>query len=273
MASEVEGNRGEEAERFSAWRGALGEVCRRRKLNLILFSTITSTNGFARRIAKEYLGEDRYPPRSLVTAWEQTGGRGRQGRHWVSPAGEGIYASWLEPFQDQVCRQALPLLTATALAGCLDELLNERCLIRWPNDLLIRGRKIGGILIESLAKADSGGAAVVGFGINYSHADSAVPGRAITSVEAVVPGTVSLARLGGALVDALGRSLDDGDSQPELVARYRASSAHREGERITVRTGEASVQGAFKGFDELGRLRLELPSGEERVFGSGEIET
>ena len=122
-------------------------------------------------------------------------------------------------------------------------------------------------------RGPSGGAAVIGFGVNYSHAASTVPGRAIISVGEIVPGTLTLPQLGGTLVDALGRALVDDISLSELAARYRSSSAHREGDRLGVRAGDAEVQGTFRGFDDLGRLRLELEGGEERVFGSGEVET
>jgi len=257
---------------MAAWRDALGQVCRRRRVNLVLFHSLASTNGLARRIAEEYLREAKRPPRTLVAAWEQTAGRGRQGREWVSPAGEGVYASWLEPFDDPVRKRALPLITASALAGELSELLRAHCLIRWPNDLMVDGRKIGGILIETLERGDSGGAAIIGFGVNHSHAADSVPDRAITSAAEIAPGAVSLAAMAGALTETFAAALDDALSQDDLVARYRSNSAHREGEQIRVHAGDEEVRGIFAGFDELGRLRLTLEGGAERVIGSGEID-
>lgn len=272
MAPGAQASQEGEPQRIAAWRLALGEVCRQRRINLVAFDALPSTNSLGRRVAMEYLGEGRQPPRTVVAAWEQTAGRGRQGRRWVSPAGEGIYASWLEPFDDRARKHALPLITAVAVAVCLGELLQVPCLIRWPNDLLVRDRKIGGILIESLDRGSSAGAAIIGFGVNHGHAASAVPDRKIIAVEDVAAGAVTLGQLGGALLEALGRGLDEDLSQSELVARYRSCSAHHEGDRISVRTGETDVEGAFRGFDELGRLRLETENGRERVFGSGEID-
>lgn len=262
------------AARTRQWRTSLSEACRRHGTNLVVFDSIESTNGLGRRIAEEYIRDARQPPRTLVAAWEQTAGRGRQGRRWVSPAGEGLYASWVEPFDDPARKRSLPLITASALAGELSELLQARCLIRWPNDLLIDSRKIGGILIETFERGESGGAAIIGFGINHSHAAESVPDRAITSAaEVAAPDALSLPAMAGALIDALAQALDDSPSQDELVARYRSLSAHRRGDQMRVHAGHEAIRGIFAGFDELGRLRLTLEDGEERVIGSGEIDS
>lgn len=256
---------------MSEWRKALEGVCEQHDVNLVTFDSVVSTNDSARRIADEYLKESQSSPRCVLVAWEQRGGRGRQGRNWVSPAGQGVYASWLEPFRDPARKSHFPLITAIALSECIEEILERPCRIRWPNDLMVDDRKIGGILIESIERGEAGGTAIIGFGINHSHAEDAVPGRNIAAIGPLTDGRWALGETAAALIGALADGLDAESSQADLASNYRSRSAHREGDPITVRAGDADLRGTFCGFDDQGRLRLRTETGEERLMGSGEI--
>ena len=235
-------------------------------VSLVLLETVGSTNRLARRIADTYLGAERPPPRLVLLAREQTDGRGRRGRSWSSPAGQGLYTSLLLPLAGAEAQAALPLRVPLELCRLLaDE--DVDCGIKWPNDLVVEGRKLGGVLIESLARAR---AVVVGYGINGNQVESDLPAPGATSLRLAAGGPVDLPRLAVDLArEMLGR-LEDPVAMPEVVAEYRRWSVHRPGDLMTVRVGEERLSGRFAGFDERGRLRLEGPGGQ-RTLSSAEM--
>lgn len=242
----------------------LGEIERlrpeRAPENLILLPVVDSTNRIARSIVQEYETEEQPLPPLLILALEQNGGRGRQGRTWASPAGRGVYATRVLTVKDAAVLQTLPLLVGIGLCRALDPL---PCRLKWPNDLLVEGKKIGGILIEAMVRAAGESRALIGFGVNVSQ-DPAMPG-ASTSVHQL-GGTGSLEDVTWRLVEGLERELEHLGDLAYAAAAYRELSVHRSGDRITCRVGEETVEGAFVEIDDLGRLVLDngqrLSSGE-----------
>lgn len=228
--------------------------------NLVLLPVVDSTNRIARSIVQEYETEEQPLPPLLILALEQNGGRGRQGRTWASPAGRGVYATRVLTVKDAAVLQTLPLLVGIGLCRALDPL---PCRLKWPNDLLVEGKKIGGILIEAMVRAEGESRALIGFGVNVSQ-DPAMPG-ASTSVHQL-GGTGSLEDVTWRLVEGLERELEHLGDLAYAAAAYRELSVHRSGDRITCRVGEETVEGAFVEIDDLGRLVLDngqrLSSGE-----------
>jgi BirA family biotin operon repressor/biotin-[acetyl-CoA-carboxylase] ligase len=204
-----------------------------------------STNDRARALAAAGA-----PHGTLVTAGEQHRGRGRQGRTWSAPAGQALLMSLVlrEP------HDLLPLRAAVAVA----DVCGERAAIKWPNDVLLDGRKVAGILVEGRPQEEW---AVVGIGLNVAVDVACLPGelrdRAGTlglepaSVEAV------LAQLLGALSSVL--AADHG----ALLARYRERDALA-GQRIAWSGGE----GVASGIDADGRL---LVDGGRVALDAGEV--
>src|SRR4030095_14056643 len=125
------------------------------------------TNGLARRIASEYAAESIEPPRLWIFAFEQGAGRGRQGSAWASPAGSGIYATLASGRLERGLLDALPLLVAESLCSTVNRWLNGRCRLKLPNDLMVGGNKLGGVLIESVLRGGDPPAVIIGFGINH----------------------------------------------------------------------------------------------------------
>lgn len=241
----------------------------------VVLRTVDSTNSLARRVAAGYAADGRRPAPAVFFAYHQSRGRGR-GRHvWESPAGQGVYASLLLPAVATRHLPSLPLLAAVGLARGVAPLLEAPVALRWPNDLLARGRKLGGLLIESMARPGDSAAVVVGFGVNHGAAEPPVAGA--TSILRERSGrppaggeaeglAATAARLVAAVVAELGRLGDDA-----YAARsYAAASVHRPGERLRCRTADGTVEGRFRGFDERGFLRLETTRGE-RSLGAGEL--
>ena len=126
----------------------------------------TSTNDIAKQLAR-----DGAPEGAVVLAEQQQRGRGRQGRSFVSPAGVGIYMSLLLRPQIELSRlPQLTLLAAVATAEAIAEVSSLPVELKWPNDVMVHGKKAGGILTESVFQADLSPVAIVGIGINVNTA-------------------------------------------------------------------------------------------------------
>lgn len=247
--------------------GSWGGVCE----NLVLLAQVDSTNSLARRIANDCLEEcERLFP-ALIVAYEQVAGRGRQGNRWASPAGRGLYATLLRPVAEPESLQALPLLAAVGLCRGLNHHLDgAACRLKWPNDLLVEGRKIGGLLIESLLQGDETVAALIGFGINHGQGPEELPTPDSTSLRLAAGRPPGLGELARDLVRALQAELDHAGDQGYAVAEYESLSLHRPGDRLRCRLAEEVVEGTFLGFDSRGFLRLET-AGRERLIPAGEV--
>lgn len=227
------------------------------------FEVIASTNDEARR-----LGLEGAPDGTVVVAEEQRGGRGRRGRSWTSPPG-GIYLSLLlRPGCHPAEAPRLTLCAAVAVAQALSA-AGVRARIKWPNDVLVEGRKVCGILLELVAREDWIDFVVVGVGINANNPPPA-------------EGGISLAEAVGAPVDraALCRSvlacLDEVYAQfragrwPDILDRWRAR-CDTLGQAVRV-TGTAEVwEGLAVDVDADGALVLALAGGGRRRVLAGDV--
>ncbi len=132
--------------------------------DIAYFKTIDSTN-----IKAKSLAEEGAPEGTLVIAEQQTKGRGRKGRDWLSPEGDGIYATLvLRPAMSPGRAPGITLMTAVALAEALISLLQIEITIKWPNDILVKGKKLAGILTEITSEMDAVNYIVVGLGLNVN---------------------------------------------------------------------------------------------------------
>jgi BirA family transcriptional regulator, biotin operon repressor / biotin---[acetyl-CoA-carboxylase] ligase len=207
-----------------------------------------STNDVARELAAAGA-----PAGTVVTAREQTAGRGRQGRAWAAPPGQALIASVVvRPFGP-----LLPLAAAVAVA----DVAGEHARIKWPNDVLVDGRKVAGILVEA---RPAEGWAVVGVGLNAAVELDALPaevraraatlGRRPDELDAVL--AELLAALDGAL------ALDD----DALLERWRARDA-LVGREVSWGAG----RGTALGVDRDGHLLVERPDGGREALSAGEV--
>ena len=191
----------------------------------------------------------------------QTGGKGRQGRAWMSPPGN-LYASTLVRLRaGDPPAPTLALVSAVALHEAVS-IYAPGVRIKWPNDLLAEGAKLAGILLER-----SGDAVVVGVGVNLAHHPDGLD-RPVTS----------LARLTGAATDAgafvelladtfarwLGRWRGEGVGP---IRRAWLAAAHPVGTALSTSEGD----GLFDGLDEDGALRLRLADGSSRIIHAGDV--
>ncbi len=129
---------------------------------VLYFDTIDSTNTKAQELA-----EKGYPSGTLVVADKQESGKGRRGRSWVSPSGTGIFMTlMIKPDINPNNASMLTLVAALAVAKAITSVTGEEAMIKWPNDIVINGKKVCGILTEMNAQFDYINHIVVGIGIN-----------------------------------------------------------------------------------------------------------
>jgi BirA family biotin operon repressor/biotin-[acetyl-CoA-carboxylase] ligase len=205
-------------------------------------------------------------PGLMVVAAEQTAGRGRSGRPWASPRGN-LFASALLPPLPALRGGAAALLAGLAAHDAVAPLLPEPAQLRlkWPNDLLASGAKLGGILTEAGTSREGIDWIVAGIGLNLAAAPAA-PGRKVTSV-AALGGTVTVEQAAQRLLDALAHRVDAFavSGMPGLVAAWRGASLP-EGTAMSVHRGNAPVTGRYAGLADDGALLLATEGGIARIL-------
>jgi len=228
------------------------------------FRATDSTNARAKELAAAGA-----PGGLVVTAHEQSAGRGRQGRSWFGPPGSSLlYSALLRPFDGN---PLLPLGVALAVCEAAEAVAPVRCRLKWPNDVWIDERKVAGILIE--ARPEDGWA-VVGVGLNVAVAPEDFPPELRGAATSLVPMEVASERpaeaaptvdsVRTALNAALGRWVAASDD--EVLGAFRARDA-LSGRRVSWDGGE----GTAEAIDERGHLVVATDDGERAVLGAGEV--
>lgn len=238
----------------------------------ILVAETDSTQRLARRILEEYLGEGQRLPEITLLAWQQHAGLGRQCRSWSSPPGAGIYATLVRHLPDPSFLQLLPVVAAVSMGTWLRRRLGGRGGLKWPNDLVVDGRKIGGILLEAVTRREQS-VVLIGIGLNYSRDVTVFGQPEATSLQREWPESQLPSSLGDVALEAIA-AVDEGLARfqdlEDLVARYRRLTVHRRGDRLRCRLDSETLEGFFLGFSQRGFLRLEV-AGEERIIRAGEV--
>jgi BirA family biotin operon repressor/biotin-[acetyl-CoA-carboxylase] ligase len=208
----------------------------------------------------------------VVAASRQTRGRGRLGRQWESPPNRGLYVSiLLRPDLAMAETGRLTVLSSVAAVDAVEAVAGFRPQIKWPNDLLVEGRKLAGLLIETEREGARLTFAVVGLGINVRHeADDFSPevrGLA-TSLRLVTGETYRRADVLVALLQAFERRL--GRPFGETREAWESSSLTL-GQRVTLTTARGVKHGQAVGLDESGALLLRGEAGEVEVVTAGDM--
>jgi BirA family biotin operon repressor/biotin-[acetyl-CoA-carboxylase] ligase len=201
-------------------------------------------------------------------AWEQHAGKGRQGRAWSSPPGLGVYATLSLGRVGWPQLAVLPLLVAASLCTTANRWIGGRCRLKWPNDLMVDGLKLGGVLIESVSRGVDAAAAIIGFGINHGQSGGDLLLGYATSLRLQGGSIPPLGEAAATLALDLEAALRD--SPESAIERYVALSAHRVGDPVRCRSAGETVEGSFAGFDGRGFLRLDTARGE-RLMAAGEV--
>jgi BirA family biotin operon repressor/biotin-[acetyl-CoA-carboxylase] ligase len=235
---------------------------------LIAYDSIGSTNDEAKRLAREGAAEG-----TLLWALEQTAGRGCRGRIWVSPPGN-FYASLILRPDFPVSRAAqLGFVSALAIGGALGAICPAPGVsYKWPNDVLINGRKVAGVLLESEMIGHEGPSfVVVGVGVNLTAAPQGTEFPATSILEegcGIVPPKVMLEGFAEHFRSWKLRWQMEGFAP--VRAAWLAEAATTRGDPIRVRLATASLHGCFLDIDGEGALLLEA-AGERRHVSAGEV--
>ena len=240
---------------------------------LILEEEVTSTNDVAKSLAREG-----FSGRALIISELQTAGRGRLGRNWSSPAGTGIWMSLLiTEVKNMSNISGITLLAGLSVAETLNEYMSSKsALIKWPNDLVINGKKVCGILTELVSSGDSG-SLIIGIGINACGRE--FPEELKDKATSILLETGSVPDREKIVTDSVTRLTDMIKSYGETGSlefirdRYQNLMVNRDKEVVL-----SSQNGDFydnpyiaRGVDEEGNLIVEDKSGKKSTVRSGEI--
>jgi BirA family transcriptional regulator, biotin operon repressor / biotin---[acetyl-CoA-carboxylase] ligase len=231
---------------------------------LLRYDTIDSTNDEAKRLARAGAAEG-----TLVWARQQTAGRGRRGRPWSSPAGNLYLSLILRPDCPAAAAAQLGFVAALALGDALGPppgLSNK-----WPNDVLIGGRKIAGILLESeMGEAGRLAFLIIGVGVNLVSSPPATefPATSLAELGLAAPAPeMLLERLAERFQEWARQWREEGFATVRAAWRARATGL---GDMIRVRLDALDLRGRFLDIDQEGNLLLECAEGRRRI-AAGEV--
>ena len=250
--------------------------------SLLYFESIGSTNDVAASALSPKplaLGEPSAVREGLVViADQQTSGRGRRGHTWFSPAGAGLYVSVvLAPAAARTdparATTLLTLAAGVALAQGVEHATGLRVDLKWPNDLQVTRRKLGGILAESSGAGDAIATVVVGYGINVLA--TAFPPELrdrATSLESELGRAVDRQHLLAETLAALSRRYEDllAGRFDAILDAWRRLAPAATGARVEWTTNAGTASGITAGIDELGALLVRIDDRVERIV-SGEV--
>ncbi len=238
---------------------------------ILRFDSIKSTNTEALNQARQGADEG-----LCIVAKQQTAGRGRHGRTWISENEAGLYFSLvLRPKIEYKFLPLLTLMSAVAVYEVLRELYKLKPDIKWANDVHINEKKICGILAE-IAETKRGLAVVVGIGINLNSSNFPPELEAIaTSIEQETNQKID----GNELLENLPKQLSkyyqilkNENGAEKIRQEWANRSTYFEGKNVTVKLENESVTGTTRGLEEGGALRVETKNGEIKIIHAGVVE-
>ncbi|MFZ0641117.1 MAG: biotin--[acetyl-CoA-carboxylase] ligase [Candidatus Acidiferrales bacterium] len=237
---------------------------------ILHFFQTESTNDVAMR-----LGETGEPHGAVVVAERQTAGRGRAGHSWISEKSVGIYVTIL--LRPAISPMQSPALTLVAGLAARDAIVEETGLspdIRWPNDVILNGKKVCGILTEMQAELDRIHFAAVGIGINVNQSKMPAELAGIATSLRIETGRVHsrlelLARLLRRLDHYYNQFVAEGTGP--IVRRFAEVSSYGQGKRVRIMNGKESFVGTTAGLEPSGILRVQRDDGRIEAIISGTV--
>jgi BirA family biotin operon repressor/biotin-[acetyl-CoA-carboxylase] ligase len=210
------------------------------------------------------------PHGTTVVAETQELGKGRLDRRWISPKG-GVYLSIIlyPPVQ---YLNSLTMITSLAVCDCIKEVCGLKATIKWPNDVLVGGKKVSGILATSGASPSKGTYAIVGIGINVDmdlkeHTEIA---GSSTNLAASSSRKISRQAVLCALLENFEKRYEKAASGESQVGEWSEAMVTL-GQKVTVKTGNKTFTGVAESVDNEGNLVLRLANGELKVIPAGDV--
>ncbi len=236
--------------------------------SVAIIPRVSSTNVLARRILDECLENELSLPQAIIVAGEQFAGRGRNERQWFSPPGKGIYATTLLT-RPSAELPVIPLEIANAIATFLRGQFDIPAGIKWPNDILVNGRKIAGILIEARVQ-ETQAHVLIGTGINVEPMESDERPSATSIRENARRGFTGIEDATIAFIEHLDARLSRAFNRNEALEEWRRLTIHREGDQISSVIGARTISGTWRGIDDHGRALIRTET-EIIPVSAGEI--
>jgi BirA family biotin operon repressor/biotin-[acetyl-CoA-carboxylase] ligase len=238
---------------------------------LIYRPVIDSTNTLALRLAQEGAEEG-----SVVLTDDQPGGRGRQGRHWQAQPGQQVLLSII--VYPTFPAQYLVMCAALAVREAIARNTSLNPAIKWPNDILVAGKKICGILIETSSTADHRLCAIVGIGLNVHGSFKEVPELAQRATTIAEQGSTNVSRERVIVTllehfDANYARLQHGSAEDarQIKQRWREQLATL-GQPVRIQQADRLIEGLAVGVDEDGALLVRQDTGDTTAITWGDIE-
>jgi BirA family biotin operon repressor/biotin-[acetyl-CoA-carboxylase] ligase len=240
--------------------------------DIIAYKKVDSTNDVAYSLAEKGMKEG-----TVIVSEEQASGKGRHGRKWVSPPKGGIYISFI--LRPEIMPNEIPritLLAAVAAARAIRDFSGLSALIKWPNDILLNGRKVCGILTEMKAEPDAVDFIILGIGINVNTPAESLP-KVATSLREALAGSgrrdrLSRVELAKRLIECLEEeyvSLKKNGFGP-IIEEWKELSDII-GSRIKVTTYNRTFEGQAHDIDQDGSLVVRRERGQMEKISSGDV--
>jgi len=236
--------------------------------NCVCLHSVPSSNALAREIIELYFDEGLELRTTVLTAEAQPAAYGRHSRSWEAPPGRGLYLTVIRPVPEGEPLSLVPIAVARWLREALCQETGAAIALKWPNDLYIGRKKVGGVLAESRTQGEETCLAV-GIGVNVLGSAETLGVAGATTLEEAAGRPHALVPLLQAVLDRFDRELG-APRWSEEVREWERVAAHRPGDRITVHANGGPISGAYLGLDASGFLRLETENGETAV-ASGEV--
>lgn len=227
-------------------------------LPCFFYGSVDSTNTRAKELTKKGLDG------GAVIAARQTKGRGRYDRSFLSKRGKGVYLSFVGQARENFA--ALSALSALAVLGAVKQIYDIECKIKWPNDVIYQGKKLCGILPESVAAGDTRYVIVgVGVNVNYTEVDfGALAGKAV-SIRQITGKNSCVLTLAAQLVKNLQTVFSRFDGEEQILIEEFRASCDTIGKTIVFERGGATVTGKAVGIDESCALLVEREGRTEKI--------
>ena len=239
-------------------------------INTVRYDSVGSTNteaaDHARRGAKEGL---------CIIAREQTSGRGRHGRNWISARDAGLYMSIvLRPKLDKLTQPLITLMAGVAVHDALQE-LGQGPDIKWVNDILIGDKKIGGILAEAI-NTPTGQSVIVGIGVNLRSSNFPDDiAQTATSIEAETSRLLDADAVTETIIRQIShfyQVLNDTDGPANIIKLWSGRSSYFAGKMVRATLSDRTITGTTDGLEENGALRVKTEDGSVIIVQAGDIE-
>lgn len=239
---------------------------------LIFLDSIDSTNSYGKKISESDFMEG-----TVIITEEQTAGRGRLGREWVSPKGNGVYLSiMLKPDIKPIQATQITIIAAYAVAKTIRDVFKLNALIKWPNDIVINGRKVCGILTEMGAEIDIVNYLIVGIGVNANIEEKQLSDydlNTATSLRIELGERIDRKALLSQILTNFEKLYLNFINKPDIsgiIDKYKRISATI-GKEVRLISNKDEIYGEAIDVNALGQLVVKTDTGEIKEIISGEV--